>query len=73
MGKSRMTLGLYFRSVSVVQLHPGVYPVLMILGRLCPSVAEGSSSTLNLEQLLPFIIRSAYLCVIFNFLFLGRP
>jgi len=40
-----------------VQLNPSIYPVLLILGRLCPSVAEGFNSSLRLEELVPFIIR----------------
>ena len=42
-----------------VQLSPSVYPVLLILGRLCPSVAEGFNSSLRLEELVPFIVRYA--------------
>ena len=41
---------------TTVQLSPSLYPVLLILGRLCPSVAEGFNSCLRLEELVPFII-----------------
>lgn len=46
----------FCRHVDLVHLHPSLYPVLMIFGQLCPSVAEGSSSTLDLEQLVPYVI-----------------
>lgn len=40
-----------------VQLNPGLYPILIVLGRLCPSVAEGAKSSLCLEELVPFVVR----------------
>jgi len=43
-------------TVAVVELSPSLYPVLLMLGRLCPSVAEGFNSSLRLEELVPFVI-----------------
>jgi len=42
---------------TTVQLCPSLYPVLLILGRLCPSVAEGFNSSLRLQELIPYIIK----------------
>ncbi|XP_064600963.1 tRNA (32-2'-O)-methyltransferase regulator THADA-like [Liolophura sinensis] len=40
-----------------LQLHPGLYPVLMVLGRLVPSVMEGGDTSLNMATFVPHIIR----------------
>ena len=45
------------KDAATIHLSPTVYPVLLILGRLCPSVAEGFNSSLRLEELAPFIMR----------------
>ncbi|KAL4224170.1 hypothetical protein ACF0H5_017623 [Mactra antiquata] len=39
------------------QLHPGLYPILMVLGRLFPSSMEGTDTSLNLGAFIPYIIR----------------
>jgi len=54
------------RSAETIHLTPSVYPVLLILGRLCPSVAEGFNSSLRLEELVPFIIRLNYELVLYS-------
>ncbi|KAK7482199.1 hypothetical protein BaRGS_00026548, partial [Batillaria attramentaria] len=40
-------------------LHPSLYPVLMVLGRLFPSTMEGTSTRLNLAAFIPYVIRCA--------------
>uniref|UniRef100_X2AWR9 tRNA (32-2'-O)-methyltransferase regulator THADA n=1 Tax=Capitella teleta TaxID=283909 RepID=X2AWR9_CAPTE len=42
---------------SILHLHPGLYPVLMVLGRLVPSVMEGPSSSVNLTAFIPHVIK----------------
>nr|XP_022332415.1 thyroid adenoma-associated protein homolog isoform X4 [Crassostrea virginica] len=42
---------------SQLHLHPGLYPVLMILGRLFQSPLEGADTSLNLAAFIPHIIR----------------
>ncbi|XP_052228091.1 thyroid adenoma-associated protein homolog isoform X2 [Dreissena polymorpha] len=39
------------------QLHPGLFPILMVLGRLFPSAMEGTDTSLNLGAFIPFVIR----------------
>ena len=39
------------------KLHPGLYPVLMVLGRLFPSVIEGVDSSLNLAAFIPAVVK----------------
>ena len=48
------------RSGGVYELHPGLYPVLLVLARLYPSVVEGANSTLNSAAFIPYVIR--YMC-----------
>ncbi|KAL0879103.1 hypothetical protein ABMA27_004060 [Loxostege sticticalis] len=40
-------------------LHPSLYPVLVLLGRLYPSMLEGTVSTLRLGALLPLALGAA--------------
>ncbi|CAL8255312.1 unnamed protein product [Lota lota] len=40
-----------------VKLHPSLFLLLMVLGRLYPSPMDGSSSPLGLAPFMPFIIR----------------
>ncbi|XP_061173065.1 tRNA (32-2'-O)-methyltransferase regulator THADA-like [Saccostrea echinata] len=40
-----------------LHLHPGLYPVLMILGRLFQSPLEGADTSLNLAAFIPYVIR----------------
>ena len=39
------------------QLHPGLYPILMVLGRLFPSTMEGTDTALNLGAFIPFVVK----------------
>ena len=39
------------------KLHPGLYPVLMVLGRLFPSVIEGVDSSLNLAAFILSVVK----------------
>jgi hypothetical protein len=39
------------------RLHPGLYPVLMILGRLLPSILEGKDTNLKLGDFIPYVVR----------------
>ncbi|XP_041351215.1 thyroid adenoma-associated protein homolog [Gigantopelta aegis] len=41
------------------ELHPSLYPVLMVLGRLFPSSLEGADTNLNLAAFIPYIIKCA--------------
>ncbi len=41
-------------------LHPGLYPVLMVLGRLFPSVIEGVDSTLNISAFIPAVVKLVF-------------
>ncbi|XP_048737624.2 thyroid adenoma-associated protein homolog isoform X2 [Ostrea edulis] len=40
-----------------LHLHPGLYPVLMILGRLFQSPLEGADTSLNLAAFIPYVIK----------------
>ncbi|KAK3597815.1 hypothetical protein CHS0354_029374 [Potamilus streckersoni] len=42
-----------------LHLHPALYPVLMVLGRLFPSPMEGTDSSFQLAAFIPHIIRCA--------------
>ncbi|GFR67390.1 thyroid adenoma-associated-like protein [Elysia marginata] len=42
-----------------LSLHPSLYPVLLVLGRLFPSTLEGSDTSLSLSAFIPYIIRCA--------------
>ncbi|WAR03297.1 THADA-like protein, partial [Mya arenaria] len=39
------------------RLHPGLFPVLMVLGRLFPSAMEGTDTSLNLPAFIPYVIK----------------
>ena len=41
----------------VVKLHPSLFLLLLVLGRLYPSPMDGSSSPMALAPFMPFIIR----------------
>ncbi|XP_064621388.1 tRNA (32-2'-O)-methyltransferase regulator THADA-like isoform X2 [Lineus longissimus] len=41
------------------RLHPGLYPALMILGRLLPSILEGKDTNLNLGDFVPYVVKCA--------------
>ncbi|XP_074661192.1 tRNA (32-2'-O)-methyltransferase regulator THADA-like [Tubulanus polymorphus] len=41
------------------QLHPALYPVLMILGRLLPSTLEGTTTSVNVSAFIPYVIKCA--------------
>ncbi|XP_070182085.1 tRNA (32-2'-O)-methyltransferase regulator THADA-like [Littorina saxatilis] len=40
-----------------LHLHPSLYPVLMVLGRLFPSTMEGTTTRLNLAAFIPHVIK----------------
>ncbi|XP_067681790.1 tRNA (32-2'-O)-methyltransferase regulator THADA-like [Haliotis asinina] len=42
-----------------LHLHPSLYPVLMVLGRLFPSSLEGADTHLNLSAFIPFVLKCA--------------
>ncbi|RUS78380.1 hypothetical protein EGW08_013851 [Elysia chlorotica] len=42
-----------------LSLHPSLYPVLLVLGRLFPSTLEGSDTSLSLSAFIPYVIRCA--------------
>ncbi|XP_046339064.2 thyroid adenoma-associated protein homolog [Haliotis rufescens] len=42
-----------------LHLHPSLYPVLMVLGRLFPSSLEGADTHLNLAAFIPFVLKCA--------------
>ncbi|KAK6183578.1 hypothetical protein SNE40_011032 [Patella caerulea] len=42
-----------------LHLHPSLYPVLMVLGRLFPSALEGTDTNLNLAAFVPLVIHCA--------------
>ncbi|ESO99953.1 hypothetical protein LOTGIDRAFT_112768, partial [Lottia gigantea] len=44
-------------SVDGIHLHPSLYPVLMVLGRLYPSAMEGTDTNLNLAAFVPLVIK----------------
>ncbi|XP_060588753.1 tRNA (32-2'-O)-methyltransferase regulator THADA-like [Ruditapes philippinarum] len=39
------------------QLHPGLFPILMVLGRLFPSAMEGTDTSLNLAAFIPYVVK----------------
>ncbi|XP_033733610.1 thyroid adenoma-associated protein homolog [Pecten maximus] len=41
----------------VLYLHPSLYPILMVLGRLFPSHLEGADTSLNLAAFIPYVIK----------------
>ncbi|XP_013401424.1 thyroid adenoma-associated protein homolog [Lingula anatina] len=42
-----------------LHLHPGLYPILMVMGRLFPAMVEGNDPKLNLPAYIPFVISCA--------------
>ncbi|GFO33499.1 thyroid adenoma-associated-like protein [Plakobranchus ocellatus] len=42
-----------------LSLHPSLYPVLLVLGRLFPSTLEGSDTSLSLSAFIPYVIKCA--------------
>ncbi|XP_050405333.1 thyroid adenoma-associated protein homolog [Patella vulgata] len=44
---------------NALHLHPSLYPVLMVLGRLFPSALEGTDTNLNLAAFVPLVIHCA--------------
>lgn len=52
-----------FSDTAQLHLHPGLYPVLMILGRLFQSPLEGADTSLNLAAFIPYVIKSVETCV----------
>ncbi|XP_069117931.1 tRNA (32-2'-O)-methyltransferase regulator THADA-like isoform X2 [Argopecten irradians] len=44
-------------SDGTLYLHPSLYPILMVLGRLFPSHLEGADTSLNLAAFIPYVIK----------------
>ncbi|KAH9519566.1 hypothetical protein Btru_003022 [Bulinus truncatus] len=42
-----------------LQLHPSLYPVLLVLGRLYPSTIDNPDTNMSLSSFIPFVIRCA--------------
>lgn len=63
-------LSLSFSDAGQVKLHPNLFLLLLVLGRLYPSPMDGSSSPLGLASFKPLIIRLEYKCYQYYFLFL---
>eukprot|EP00062_Callorhinchus_milii_P008029 gi/632950276/ref/XP_007890628.1/ PREDICTED: thyroid adenoma-associated protein [Callorhinchus milii] len=48
----------------VLKLHPSLFLLLLVLGRLFPSPMDGTSSALSLAPFVPFIIRCSHSAVL---------
>ncbi|GAA6071003.1 thyroid adenoma-associated protein isoform X1 [Tachysurus ichikawai] len=48
---------LFLTDAGQVKLHPSLFLLLLVLGRLYPSPMDGSSSPLSLASFRPFILR----------------
>lgn len=55
------------------QLHPGLFPVLMVLGRLFPSAMEGTDTNLNLAAFIPYVIKYAAFYIFITLVFSWLP
>lgn len=46
-----------FSEAEELKIHPSLFLLLLILGRLYPSPMDGTYSTLSMASFVPFIIR----------------
>lgn len=53
----QVLLTAFFSEAEELKIHPSLFLLLLILGRLYPSPMDGASSALSMAPFVPFIIR----------------